>query len=336
MKGALRFLNTDPQQVERRANTKRQRVRRQKLAKTKGVMLKSGHPHRHADLRKHRPCCGRLPKNCTCKAPKGMNKKPLTSLARRFTETDLCTVQDTTDVGPWQKLMQDRCKTLPTRAILGYSYIHVTFNQEHLLKQFVEDKAFLFRKPWVDWERLAQIVARAKKRGMPVRSSNYYSTTLKEVLLQSGLKKAKMPIDSVSRDVLACQIVDAALPKACCDLYDARPSRDHWQAMLEEWLQQIRSKCRGPCSHYYIKCCLDRIFAVKRIDHGTISWWPVTCPAYNSWYKLLYPDRSLSEQEKFQILCATHTVLNRKKTVHSQTPWHRHAGRRWNATEGCA
>ena len=336
MKGALRFLNTDPQQVERRANTKRQRVRRQKLAKTKGVMLKSGHPHRHADLRKHRPCCGRLPKNCTCKAPKGMNKKPLTSLARRFTETDLCTVQDTTDVGPWQKLMQDRCKTLPTRAILGYSYIHVTFNQEHLLKQFVEDKAFLFRKTWVDWERLAQIVARAKKRGMPVRSSNYYSTTLKEVLLQSGLKKAKMPIDSVSRDVLACQIVDAALPKACCDLYDARPNRDHWQAMLEEWLQQIRSKCRGPCSHYYIKCCLDRIFAVKRIDHGTISWWPVTCPAYNSWYKLLYPDRSLSEQEKFQILCATHTVLNRKKTVHSQTPWHRHAGRRWNATEGCA
>ena len=130
---------------------------------------------------------------------------------------------------------------------------------------------FLFKKPWLDWERLAQILAEAKKHKLPSRSSNYYSTTLKEVLLQSGLKQAKMPTDPVSRDVLACQIVEAALPRACCDLYDARPSRDLWQAMLEEWLQQTRSKCRGPFSHYYLKCCLDRLFAVKRIDHGTIT-----------------------------------------------------------------
>ena len=313
MKGALRFLNTDTQQVRRRANTKSQRARRQKLAKTKRVMLQSGQARQRAGLRQHRPCCGRHSQNCTCKAPKGMNKKPLTALIKRFTETDLCTVADTTDVGPWQEIMQDRCKNLPMRAILGYSQIHVTFNQEHLLKQFVEDKAFLFKKPWVDWERLAQIVAQAKKHGMVVRSSNYYSTTLKKVLLQSGLKPAKMPTDPVSRDVLACQIVDAALPRACCDLYDARPSRDHWQAMLEEWLQQIRSKCRGPFSHYYLKCCLDRLFAVKRIDHGTISWWPVTCPAYDEWYKLLYPNRTLSRQEKFQTLCITYAVLNRKK-----------------------
>ena len=138
-----------------------------------------------------------------------MNKKPLSliSLAKRFMETDLCAVSDTTDVGPWQEIMQDRCETLPTRVILGYSHIHMTFNQEQLLKQFVEHKAFLFKKPWVDWERLAQIVTRAKKRGMPVRSSNYYSTTLKEVLPQSGLKQAKIPTDPVSRDVLACQIV---------------------------------------------------------------------------------------------------------------------------------
>ena len=243
-----------------------------------------------------------------------MNRKPLLLLTKRFVETDLCTVPDTTDVGPWQEIMLDRCETLPTRVILGYSHIHVTFNQEYLLKQFVEGKALLFKKPWVDWKRLAQIVKLAKTRGVPVRSSNYYSTTLKEVLLQSGLERAKMPTDPVDRDILACQIVDAALPRACCDLYDARPSRDLWQAMLEEWMQQIKVKCRGPFSHYYLKCCLDRLFAVKRIDHGTISWWPVACPAYNSWYKLLYPHQKLSVQDKFQILCATHTALNRKKS----------------------
>ena len=149
MKGALRFLRTDTKQVKRRANTKRQRAYRQKLAKTKRVMLQSGQARQRAGLRQHRPCCGRHAQNCTCKAPKGMNKKPLTALAKRFTETDLCTVSDTTDVGPWQEIMQDRCKTLPMRVILGYSQIHVTFNQEHLLKQFVEDKAFLFKKPQI-------------------------------------------------------------------------------------------------------------------------------------------------------------------------------------------
>ena len=51
------------------------------------------------------------------------------------------------------------------RVILGYSYIHVTFNQEHLLKQFVEDKVFLFKKPWVDLHSGEGRVARGLKGG---------------------------------------------------------------------------------------------------------------------------------------------------------------------------
>ena len=41
-------------------------------------------------------------------------------------------------------------------------------------------------------------------------------------------------------------------------------------------------------AHYHMKCCLDRLFAVRNINHGTISWWPTQCPSYTTWYKELY------------------------------------------------
>ena len=36
-------------------------------------------------------------------------------------------------------------------------------------------------------------------------------------------------------------------------------------------------------------------------------------PAYLNWYNLLYPDRSLTTEEKFEVLCATYIALNQKK-----------------------
>jgi len=56
-----------------------------------------------------------------------------------------------------------------------------------------------------------------------------------------------------------------------------------------------------------------RLFAVRKIDHGTISWWPVNCPAYGDWIRLLYPDQTFSKEERFQILCSTYLALNAKK-----------------------
>ena len=81
------------------------------------------------------------------------------------------------------------------------------------------------------------------------------------------------------------------------------------------WLEQVQNKCSGSFNHYYLKCTLDRAFAVKTFNTGTISWWPTECPAYVSWYKLLYPDRSLTSEEKFQVLCTTYIALNQKKTT---------------------
>ena len=134
-------------------------------------------------------------------------------------------------------------------------------------------------------------------------------------MLQSGQQKARVPKNATARDVLACRIVGQdSLPHAICDLYDASPSRDLWKAMLQEWLRQARSRALGAFGHYYMKCCLDRLIAVREIDHGTISWWPTECPSYRKWYEILYPDRCcrarLDTEAKFQILCAIYRRLN--------------------------
>ena len=122
-----------------------------------------------------------------------MRMKPLAELAKRYLLTPLNTVRDTTDVSVFQELMQDRCKVLPTRIILCYSYIHTVFNQWHLLEAMIEKLVFVSKKPWVDWKSLNNVVAKAKLRKQLTRSSNFYSATLKDVVLQSGHSKVEMP-----------------------------------------------------------------------------------------------------------------------------------------------
>ena len=240
-----------------------------------------------------------------------MHRRCLSELAKRFLTTPLNTVADTTDVSAFQELMEDRCKKLPIAVILTYAFIHVVFNQRHILEAMIKNKVLGNGKPWVHWDRLAKVVRAAKARGQLARSSNYYSSTLKRVVLQSGHKKADVPKDSVERDVLACKLIGQdALPHAICELYEANPSRDLWKGMLQEWLRQVSSRASGAFGHYVMKCCLDRLFAVKPICHGTISWWPTECPSYKDWYKILYPKQQLDEDAKFQVLCAIYQKLN--------------------------
>ena len=138
----------------------------------------------------------------------------------------------------------------------------------------------------------------------------------------------------VERAVLACKVVgEDAMPGACLALYEANPSRDSWKASMLTWLEQVHSKCSGSFNHYYLKCALDRAFAVRTFSYATISWWPTECPAYQLWFQLLYPDKSLTTEEKFQVLCNTYLALNRKKIVASQKHWHRPVGCTWKRTE---
>ena len=80
------------------------------------------------------------------------------------------------------------------------------------------------------------------------------------------------------------------------------------------WLERVHNMCTGCINDYYLKCTLDRLLAVRKIDHGTTSWCPAMCPAYQERYKILYPGKNLAPEEKFQVLCTTYTTLNQKMT----------------------
>ena len=236
MKCKFRFLNMEPEQVEKRRSRQGMQKLRQKRCKDKTKQEKkrkycvtehrNNKPHankrsitatQHAPARKSRPCCGLRYDKCRCKVLPGLKKKPLQELAKRFLASPLNTAGDTTDVSVFKELMQDRCKTLSTRVILCYSHIHIVFNQRHLLEAMINKNVFLSKKPWVDWDRFHGVIASAKARKQLVRSSNFYSTTIRDVLLQSGHKVAHVPTNPIARDVLACKIVGCdAIPP--CDL----------------------------------------------------------------------------------------------------------------------
>ena len=210
-------------------------------------------------------------------------------------------------------------KALLLPVLLAYAHTHVVFNQDHLLQSFIEQKAFLFKPPWFDWQLLQSIVKKAKQTGQRCRSSNYRSTVIRNIRLPSHIAEPRLlqsNDNTVEWAVLACKIIgEDAMPNACLSLYEKNPSRDLWKASMLTWLEQVHSKCSGSFNHYYLKCTLDRAFAVRTFSPGTISWWPTECPAYLSWYKLLYPDRSLTTEEKFQVLCTTYITLNQRKTT---------------------
>ena len=165
----IRFLNMSPKQVRRRYQRVKKRQYRKALLQSKPRRLPSG----GHSARKARPCCGLNSKNCKCKPPPGMQKSHLNALCRRFAKTALSTAQDTTDVSTFQTLMAKRCQTLPLQVLLAYAHTHVVFNQDHLLRSFIERKAFLFRSPWFDWQLLQSIVKKKRNTSRDPASESH-------------------------------------------------------------------------------------------------------------------------------------------------------------------
>ena len=114
--------------------------------------------------RKLRPCCGLRVEQCQCKPPAGFLQRPLNELAKHYATTPLSTVWDTTDVVYFREHMRQPCQSMPLCVQLSYSYVHVMFNQEHLLRAMLQEKVFLFKSPWMDWVKLATVINKAKKQ----------------------------------------------------------------------------------------------------------------------------------------------------------------------------
>ena len=60
--------------------------------------------------------------------------------------------------------MQKRCESVPLWVLLFYAYEHIMFKQGKLLKAMLDKKALLFRPPWVDWTKLANVIRKAKQK----------------------------------------------------------------------------------------------------------------------------------------------------------------------------
>ena len=129
MKRKLRFLNMEPEQVNRRAA--RQRKQEQRIRANKSRRGAAEHanatPQSHR-TRKLRPCCGLRCDSCTCTPPPGLRRRPLQALAQRYLNTPLKSTADTTDVSEFQRHMRDRCQPLPMWVVLLYCYVHVVFS----------------------------------------------------------------------------------------------------------------------------------------------------------------------------------------------------------------
>ena len=113
------------------------------------------------------------------------------------------------------------------------------------------------------------------------------------------------------RDALMARIVWIAVPRSVFDLYDQQPSRDLWHAAHATFQENLSKTASGICAHYMHKCALDRVFSVRRIDPGTVSWWPTRCPSYIDAYKKLWPNRTLREDEHFDALALMQELRTR-------------------------
>lgn len=108
------------------------------------------------------------------------------------------------------------------------------------------------------------------------------------------------PTDPAKRDALTARLVWLSVPRACCDCYEESPSRDFWKACLVTFQENMNRRLKGVCHDYMLKCALDRLFAVRNIDPGTVSSWPLECNSYLKTYQTLWT--ALPEEQRFAAL----------------------------------
>ena len=313
-----RFLNESPEALERRRvrlavrKSRLKQKRQNRLPRSALIGKKQKQKKKLADnMHQRKPCCGLY--RCHCKSPKGLVPSALRRLAVAFRKSPMQSAADTTDVEGFMRLSNAEVDMIkvPLWVTFGLGLMHTLFNREALWKAFIRKGAVVYKHPWLPNFHKIEIVLRDfKRRSEPTRSGNYYSVTLRKYSWDSGRSWEHAPTDSSKRDALSAELLWSAIPVRLFELYEKSPSRDFWRACMEEFNERIGNSTSGICSDYTIKWGLDRTFSVKMIDPGTVSWWPVDCPAYRKAYKSLWKD--LPEDQKFNALM---TIYRRLKKI---------------------
>ena len=256
-------------------------------------------------------------------------------LVAEFKQSPVLSPADTTDVEVFQRLTQAQATDIadaPLWMLFGYSFLHSLFNQEKVWQEFLDEGAITYEKPYEpNFNKMEHVLRVARSRNEATRSSNYYSVTLREVSDDGGANWRKPSGDEAVRDALAAQIVWICVPRRTWELYEAAPSRDFWAACCETFLENMEGRAKGVCDHYMLKCALDRLFSVARIEPATVSWWPVNCPAYLETYPKLWRHLPAEEEKYFKALMYIYKRLRAVRpctipTALAQTCWLMKAG----------
>jgi hypothetical protein len=309
-KRPARFLNESPEAVERR----RVRTAVRKVQRAPGTQKHSG--NRHAG----RPCCGKLPKNCDCKAPAGLQQAKLRRLLAHFKQSPILGPEDTTDVSVFQKATFEACGShevdLPAVVLFRLSFLHALFPQEALWTAFVTQGVISYQKPWfLNVQTMAAVLRSFRQREAKTRSSNYYSVTLKKYSPDRGRTWVDPPRHPAGRDSLMASLVWDSVPQSCWDRYQAAPSRDLWTAANVVLRENLRQSTKGIDNGYMHKCALDRFFSVHTVDPGTVAWWPTECPAYMQTYAEFWTAPPTTEKTRFQALMHLYKHMRKARSV---------------------
>lgn len=261
---------------------------------------------------KGKPCCGKV--HCTCPCPR-VHENRMKQLEQFWLQSPLITAQDTTDVSGFIEVFKK--KRLPLLALWRYASVHVLFNQTYLLRMFDEQGVIRSKSPYIpDWEQMGQILQKEKARGHVVRSSNFYSVTLKALsLVHKAFESstALVPANPTRRDVLSAQILWASAPETILTMYEQRPTRELWAALLATFQENVSRVSSGLVADYMVKCIIDRVSASYPLQTGSISAWPVNCPGYKLAYAKLFRQKPKDRESKFQALCYIYKRLNAKR-----------------------
>ena len=285
-----------------------------KIQKRKGTKPTRAKRDRTGEVKRSLPCCGKNPKNCDCRVPGKVVRAELNVVKQHFKDAPLISAADTTDVSVFQRLLGERLAEASLWFVFALAALHALFNQEDVWASFLLKQVVDFSNESVDFKALQMVLHSFLKKKKIIRSSNYYSVTLRKWRHGPLDTWQKVPKSRSARDALMARLVFASVPHPLWTLYEAAPSRDYWKAANVMFQSAVSDVSKGIMADYMHKCVLDRVFAVRDIDPGMISWWPLNCPAYVNGLGKIFGDSLSSEEDKFLALMYVYKQLRRVRS----------------------
>ena len=170
------------------------------------------------------------------------------------------------------------------------------------------------RNKWPDFGVLENAVAAAHRRAKGASSSEpklhgglFRATLLTEYSADGGLTWKAAPRDGVKRDVLGLRLMWQALPRAAWRCYQENPTRDGFKAALLQFQENLASVQKSMFGDYMVKGALDVAVVSRAITPGTISAWPLRCPAFVKALPVFYP--GIGRELWFLAFCHWHQFI---------------------------